>query len=341
MRDIQYLTYQDQYALILEELLFSPYKTVESRNGKINSVFKRDISVDLTKEFPLMEIKWLKFSNILKELLWFYYGKSNIKELIENNCNIWNDDAYKYYNRKYVPLGCPEITKESFIIKTLNGERFRLGVNEYYVYGDMDRVYGVQWRDFNGKTDQISNVIETLKTNPESRRMVVTAHNPSDIEDNNVGLPSCHNMFQLYTIPISDDERYELYYNKTNKRTTNESDLDKENIPRYYVNIWFNLRSNDWFLGQPYNMASYSILLYMIAQEVNMIPKFVESSIIDCHLYTEHIKPSKKWLERYANMKINSESTLCKSNLIMDVDFNKIRIDNYNPQSYIKAKLLT
>lgn len=339
-------SYQEQYVEILENLLNFPDKKIKSRIGDVSSRFGETIRVELQREFPLMELKKIKFSNVLHELLWFINRDTNIKYLVDNDCNIWNDDAYRYYLEKtnkyiknYSLFKHPIFSKEEFIEKIKNGE---------YGYGEMDRIYGKQWREFNGKTDQLMNCINTLKTNPDDRRMIVTAHNPTDIENNVVGLPSCHNMFQFYTVPMTRDERL-FYYHYSDKYvivSENDDDevLDIRDVPKYKLNIWFNLRSNDFFLGNPYNIASYALLCHIVGNFVNMIPNQLVCNIVDCHLYDEHKNAAVELLDRYSD-----DSTYCKSELLIkrnlesinDISFNDFKLINYNPQSYIKAKLLT
>ena len=371
-------SYQVQYADILDKLINEPRKKRPSRIGNIRSNFVELMRVDLTKEFPLMDLKKIKFSNILHELLWFIHGDTHIKYLIDNGCNIWTDDAYRYYceqlTRKredYVELygdnpnlagKTPDdlfnpISKEKFIKLAINGK----GENHY---GELDRVYGKQWREFNGKTDQLQKCINTLMTNPDDRRMIVSAHNPTDIEDEIVGLPSCHNMFQFYTIPLTFEERLKIKEEKypidTDDLDTEEK-LDRYKIPKFYLCTWFNIRSNDFFLGQPYNMASYALLTHIVANVVNMIPKEVVCTAIDCHLYEAHIDASEKYLKRFEKIMNDnhifgrgikttpSDVTYCKSKLhikrdlksIDDVTADDIKLIDYNPQSFIKAPLLT
>lgn len=362
-------SYQSQYASILQNLISSPRKKTSSRIGDIHSNFVEQIRVDLTKEFPLMDIKKLKFSNILHELLWFIKGDTNIKYLIENDCHIWTDDAFRYYKEKYSPCRVNssngqlplemEISKEDFVEKVLEGAKI-YNADGVYTYGDLDRVYGLQWRKFNGQTDQLQNCINTLKTNPSDRRMIVTAHNPTDIENRVVGLPSCHNYFQFYTEPISDETRLEMAKPLYGDLTIEE--LDEYIIPKYYLNVYVNIRSNDWFLGQPYNMPSYALLLMMVGRVVGMIPKEIVMNAVDAHLYTAHIEAAQKWLDRYYQILDDnnvgetgveltpSDVTFCKSGVrfktaaprsIDDFTFEDFELLNYFPQSYIYAPLLT
>jgi thymidylate synthase len=294
-------------------------------------------------------------------------GDTNIKYLIENKCNIWTDDAYRYYKEKYsvekfrkneinyngnqmkLPYNY-DLSKERFIEKVLDEDYIQIyepsQKNNWnydherddkldYIFGDLDRIYGQQWRNFNGKTDQLQNCINTLLSNPDDRRMIVTAHNPTDIEDENVGLPSCHNYFQFYTVLNEDGSR----------------DLS----------TFVNIRSNDWFLGQPYNMAQYALLTHIIANIVGMgVGELVVNSV-DAHLYHAHFDAAKIWMGRFE--KIGNDhpaygeqgvhvdpyemwgcNAKLKLNHLDDIDnikFEDIEITDYESLGFIKASLLT
>ena len=228
--------------------------------------------------------------------------------------------------------------------------------------GELDKIYGYNWRKFNDKTDQLQNCINTLIKNPDDRRMIVTAYNPTDIENDIVGLPACHNMFQFHTTPLSFDQRHNIYSERNNNMRLNFDSIervtklfDELEIPKFYINIWFNIRSNDFFLGQPYNMASYALLLHIIGNIVNMIPREIVCTAIDCHLYEAHIPAAIEWLKRYDHLSKNNNFSIdlnnawCQSKLnikrklisIDDINANDIELINYEPQSYIKAPLLT
>ena len=381
-------SYQQQYYNITKRIIEQPHKVGETRIGTANSRFCEVLRINLTKEFPIMDIKWIKFSNVVHELLWMVRGETNIKYLIENDCHIWTDDAYRYYKEKYshvtkrntrvngftkqIPINFDdEITKEEFVEKVLNVEHLPSRNGLSYVFGDMDNIYGYQWRSFNGETDQLQNVIDTLKTNPDDRRMIIIGHNPDDLEREIVGLPACHNYMQFYTTT-----------NKEGKRV---------------LNTFCNIRSNDWFLGQPYNVVQYALLTHMIAQVVEMEVGELVINAVDAHLYHEHFEPAKIWLERFEkigsktfvidignkseieiekqiaelvrkykkrtepinedlfipvreNENVNVlDGTYCKAKLtvnneirnIDDFKFEDFKLTNYNPQPYIKAKLLT
>jgi thymidylate synthase len=355
-------SYQAQYADILSRLINSPLKKRPSRIGNTQSNFVEIIRVDLQKEFPLMDLKKIKFSNIVHELLWFIHGDTHIKYLLDNECGIWTDDAYRYYkekvdkhNKANTMFPAEVISKEDFI---------KSAQKDSPIHGELDRVYGKQWREFNGKTDQLQNSINTLIKNPDDRRMIVSAHNPSDLEDEIVGLPSCHNMFQFYTVPLSFEERRAIAYENFPelKMLWQEKQLDEHDIPKFYLNVWFNIRSNDFFLGQPYNMPSYALLCHIVANIVNMIPSQVVCTAIDCHLYEAHIPAAQEFLHRYHQIlednhigetgieQTASDVTYCQSKLrftrqpitsIDSITADDIELVDYNPQSYIKAPLLT
>lgn len=390
--------YQVQYYETLVDLLTNPDKEVKTRVGTARSKFSEKMKIDLRKEFPLMDIKHTSFKNILVELVWFIQGDTNIKFLVDNGCNIWNDDAYRWYNEKYVPLGAPTVDKETFIEKVKAGETCQIhgehpimkdmsggkfSITGIYTYGDLDIVYGRQWRKFGGKVDQLLEVIKKLKKDPDDRRMIITAHNPADIADGNVGLPSCHNYMQFYTQPMSLNQRVQyaiennmmtpelqtladtyVFY-KFGKRKLEitadtlsdiSSQLTSAGVPDRYISVLVNIRSNDFFLGNPYNIASYALLLSMVGQCVGMVPMTLSCEMVDCHLYTAHIDAASEWINRFEermNVLVDgvdgNDLLYCKAKLklnptIKDIDLFGLfdcGVENYEPQGKITAPLLT
>jgi thymidylate synthase len=268
-------SYQSQYADITRRLIESPKKIGDSRIGKINSNFVETLRIDLEKEFPIMDIKWIKFSNVVHELLWMLRGDTNPKYLIENGCHIWTDDAYRYYKDEYSPHknDDEEITKEEFVKKILNFGYLPSHNGISYLYGNLDKIYGYQWRSFNDQTDQVQNVLDKLKENPDDRRMIIIAHNPTDLENGEVGLPSCHNYMSFYT-RVGEDGRRKL-------------------------STYCNIRSNDWFLGQPYNVIQYALITHIFAKLSDMDVDELVINAVDAHLYHIHFEPAKIWLDRY------------------------------------------
>ncbi len=393
--------YQISYYFALKNLIDNYDKKVQTRVGVARSLFSEKMKIDLKEEFPLMEVKQLSFKNIVVELLWFLKGDTNIKYLIENKCNIWNDDAFRWYNEKYVPKGAPSMTKEEFLEKVKNGEKYDFTISKSvaveanfgyeqtlldhtYTYGDLDIVYGRQWRNFGGKVDQIVQIINKLKSDPDDRRMILLGHNPADIADGNVGLPACHNYAQFYTQPMPFQERIKIakqrdllegelldFANKYVFYTDFEGDkmtitkevidqinvlLDNLGIEKRYLSTFLTIRSNDFFLGNPYNVASYAILTYLIAQCVNMKANTLSVEMVDCHLYEDHIDAAQEWLARFdefMNTEANSENintvALCKSKLLVTADKRDIDsfvLEDFNVEGYshggkIVAPLLT
>jgi len=339
-------SYQSQYYTITNDIIYNPTKIGKSRVGNINSRFSEQIRIDLTKEFPLMDIKKIKFSNVLHELLWMIRGDTNIKYLVDNNCHIWDDDAYRYYIEKYAKwerfkdpslhLSEEPLSKEDFIQAVKEHKKLNIysaNPSTYY-YGDLDRIYGYNFRKFNGKTDQLLNSIIKLKSNPDDRRMLINLHNPTDIEDNKVGLPACHNYINFYTIPTDTKRK---------------------------LNCFVNIRSNDFALGNPYNVVQYTLLVHIIAKLTDMIPNELVINAVDCHIYHEHFEGMKEWIKRYSKTypvitkerdniyNVNYNNAYCKAKLkingeqqnLEDFKAEDFEIIDYNPQPYIKMKLLT
>lgn len=399
--------YQIQYYETLTELLTNPDKEVKTRVGDAKSRFSEKMKIDLRHEFPLMDIKQTSFKNIYVELLWFIAGNTNIKFLVDNKCFIWNDDAFRWYNEKYVPLGAPKLEKDVWLEKVKTNEKiyldhslsdekhcyskeehkslpdwFRLSPSlKLHTYGDLDIVYGRQWRAFGGKVDQLANVISKLKTDPDDRRMIITAHNPADIADGNVGLPSCHNYMQFYTQPIELNQRvqyavannlmtaelqeladkYVFYkFGKRKIEVTNEMlssinlKLDEVGVPRRYISVLVNIRSNDFFLGNPYNIASYGLLVSMIGQCVNMIPLTLSCEMVDCHLYETHVQPANEWIKRFEELIADTKNNdldrfYCDAKLKINPSIKEIdkftlqdcSVENYESLGKIEAQLLT
>jgi len=252
-------SYQSQYADIIRRLINSPKKIGDSRIGKINSNFAETMRIDLTKEFPIMDIKWIKFSNVVHELLWMLRGETNIKYLIENDCHIWTDD-YVRWNKEnfceYKKLSLPfEQTKKEIVEDILKNR-----VVEGHKYGDMCKIYGHQWRRFNGQTDQIQNVLNKLKTNPDDRRMIIIGHNPTDLENNEVGLPSCFTEEMVVRnndgeyIKISDISKNDFVLDKNNNyelvtdKSKTKYDGDILEIRTFFNNEPINTTPNHPFL---------------------------------------------------------------------------------------------
>jgi thymidylate synthase len=257
------------------------------------SVFGRQIRHDMKLGFPLLTTKKMPFKTIATELLWFLSGNTNIKFLVENGCNIWNGDAIKNYEKHNGEIDWgPFITKEEAFVESMKDEEFAKK------WGDLGPVYGAQWKKWSKfdyhygsisgdlSIDQIADLIKELKANPDSRRLMVNAWNVGDLEE--MTLPPCHYGFQIYTRELKEYERFHLALD----------DVNNPNIPTRAISLMWNQRSVDTFLGLPFNIASYGLLLEIIAKAVNMVPDQLIGNLGDVHLYSNHIEQAKEQLTR-------------------------------------------
>jgi len=301
-------TIDERYQELLQTILdFGKDKKDRTGTGT-KSIFGYTIRWDMSQGFPLLTTKRMPMKTIATELKWFLKGDTNIKYLVDNNCNIWNGDAYKNFLIKSVPHDHQE-TKEEFINKIKTDTEFATK------WGELGPIYGKQWRRWveefehidgvsymrwNG-IDQIKNLINELKTNPDSRRLMVSAWNVGEL--NQMTLPPCHYGFQIYTKELSFHERWALYsdkpYDGNGLGMINTLDfMDDNEIPTRSISLMWNQRSVDTFLGLPFNIASYALLLKLIAHEVNMVPDQLIGNLGDVHLYKNHIEQAKEQLER-------------------------------------------
>jgi thymidylate synthase len=259
-------TIDERYQELLQTIL-DYGKDKKDRTGTgTKSIFGYTIRWDMTQGFPLLTTKKMPMKTIATELKWFLKGDTNIKYLHDNNCHIWDGD-YKKSGR---------------------------------TDGDLGPIYGKQWRDWNGE-DQIKNLINELKIDPDSRRLMVSAWNVGELDK--MTLPPCHYGFQIYTKELSFHERWALYsdepYDGNGLGMINTLDfMDDNEIPTRSISLMWNQRSVDTFLGLPFNIASYALLLKIIAHEVNMIPDQLIGNLGDVHLYKNHIEQAKEQLER-------------------------------------------
>jgi thymidylate synthase len=297
-----------QYTALLQDILDNGV-TKQTRNGGTISVFGRQIRHKMSDGFPLLTTKKLHFKSIVVELLWFLRGDTNIKYLVDNNCHIWDGDAYKRYVKHWEPNieyidNKPILTQEEFINKIKTDDEFAKK------WGELGPVYGKQWRswecnyttdgaDYNSyndwnEIDQIANSINLLKTDPDSRRNRVNAWNVGELDQ--MVLPPCHTDFQFYTRELSHKERCDLFgHNDSLDRDYSYSKwLDDNGYPKRAISLMWNQRSVDTFLGLPFNIASYGLLLEIIAKSVNMIPDELIGNLGDVHLYSNHIEQAKE-----------------------------------------------
>jgi len=288
-----------QYQSLLQYILnYGTKKTDRTGTGTI-SVFGRQIRHSMKEGFPLITSKKMAFKTMVTELIWFLRSDTNIKFLVDNNCHIWDGDAFKFYISKTNEYkGDWPDTMEEFINKIKTDDEFAKK------WGELGKIYGFQWRKWGENTtiqtkgiDQISNLINDLKTNPDSRRLIVSAWNPSDLPHQ--VLPPCHYGFQVYTRELSWKERWEHYLHTTNsEKCLSEVELDKINYPTRAISLMWNQRSCDVPLGIPANILSYGLLLMMLAKQVNMVPDELIGNLGDCHIYLNQVEGVKEQLTR-------------------------------------------
>ena len=269
-----------QYTELLQSILDYGVEKSDRTGTGTKSIFGYTIRHNMKDGFPLLTTKKMPFKTIVTELLWFLRGDTNIKYLVDNNCHIWDGDAYKNYTSTTEhPLSIMEF------IDTIKNDSLRAKT-----LGELGPIYGKQWRRWEWNTwpgyqpahtqriDQIANLINDLKTNPDSRRLMVTAWNPGELDK--MTLPPCHYGFQVYT-----------------RKTTREEKITNPGKYRAISLMW-NQRSVDTFLGLPFNIASYGLLLEIIAKAVNMVPDQLIGNLGDTHLYLNHIEQAKEQIGR-------------------------------------------
>tara|TARA_R110000751_G_scaffold1251_2_gene4808 strand:+ start:1481 stop:2527 length:1047 start_codon:yes stop_codon:yes gene_type:complete len=293
---------EHDYLRLLKDILDNGVEKQDRTGTGTLSIFGWQIRHKMSEGFPLLTTKKMYWKGIIVELLWFLRGDTNIKYLVDNDCHIWDGDAYKNYlskinNGRIYPS---TFTKEEFINKIKTNDEFTKK------WGDLGPVYGKQWRGWKGysnedwdapDTDQISNLIEQLKTNPDSRRLMVNAWNVGELDQ--MTLPPCHYGFQVYTRELKIQERMDWLNKKNNTdERYRTSTLDGLNAPTRAISLMWNQRSVDTFLGLPFNISSYGLLLEIIAKEVNMVPDELIGNLGDVHLYKNHIEQAKEQLTR-------------------------------------------
>jgi thymidylate synthase len=316
-------TLDKKYQDLLQDILDNGvHKSDRTGTGTI-SVFGRQIRHNMRQGFPILTTKKVAWKGVTSELLWFLTGQTNISFLLKHNNHIWDGDAYKRYKTTYDIESregtngleqlhmLSDLTKEQFI------ERIQTDKEFAKKWGDLGPIYGKQWRKWNGvnylnresnnmstpKIDQIDNLINELKTNPDSRRLMVNAWNVGELDQ--MVLPPCHYGFQVYTRELSLEERAKwLQDNKGYDLLVGNLDHDhirevvENESPTRAISLMWNQRSVDTFLGLPFNIASYGLLLEIIAKEVNMVPDELIGNLGDVHLYSNHIEQAKEQISR-------------------------------------------
>lgn len=318
--------YQDLLKTILE---FGIEKRDRTGVGT-KSIFGYTIRHNMQEGFPALTTKKLFFKGVVGELIWFLRGDTNLRYLLENDIHIWTGDAYKKYEKWFESLqqriANPQTSGDrdaaQFVdasqMKKLTMEEFESeilsNVDFNQEFGNLGPIYGKQWRDWfhgnwwmNGSRpmttekhiDQIADAIKTLKENPDSRRIIVSAWNVGEIDS--MTLPPCHSFFQFYTRELTLEERVQ-YGNRNNMwrlgQTISELHCDALRIPKRAVSLMWYQRSVDTLLGLPFNIASYGLLLEIIGKMVNMMPDQLIGNLGDTHLYLNHLEQAKEQIGR-------------------------------------------
>ena len=314
-----------QYQALLQDILDNGVTKSDRTGTGTISVFGRQIRHKMSDGFPLLTTKKMPFKTIVTELLWFLRGDTNIKFLVDNGCHIWDGDAYKNYE-KIVKRSIDKATEDGILRESndynlLSKETFieRIKTDDKFAkkWGDLGPIYGKQWRSWEitkttklhnnpsnifpgnkevtfGYVDQIQNLINDLKTNPDSRRLMVNAWNVGELDQ--MVLPPCHYGFQVYTRELSESERIKTFEPHVTLNTHQE--CDNIGLPKRAISLMWNQRSVDTFLGLPFNITSYGLLLEIIAKAVNMVPDELIGNLGDVHLYSNHIEQAKEQIGR-------------------------------------------
>ena len=293
-----------QYLELLDKICREGVVRGDRTGTGTKGIFGYQMRFDLSEGFPLVTTKKLFLKGVIYELLWFLRGDTNIKYLVENGVHIWDSDAFRYYNELCIKHGVLPVDMDTFLSA--------VGVEspiDGYRFGDLNNVYGYQWRSWptgdGGAIDQIKKVVETIKTNPNSRRMIVSAWNVADVDS--MALPPCHTMFQFF-------------------------------VAEGKLSCQLYQRSGDTFLGVPFNIASYALLTMMIAKECGLEAGEFIHTLGDAHLYLNHQEQAEEQLSReprqlpkmYLNPDVKS---------IFDYKYEDFTLEGYDPHPAIKAPL--
>ena len=371
------------YQALLQDILDNGVKKEDRTGTGTISVFGRTIRHKMSDGFPLLTTKKMAWKGIVSELIWFLQGRTDLRYLLEHNNHIWVGDAYKKYENglrfaRKMQSGMsnvdgPEwepISKEEFIEKIKTDDEFNKK------WGDLGPIYGKQWRNWNGDKewkgvqpipgfyitpgyDQIANLINDLKNNPDSRRLMVNAWNVAEIDQ--MTLPPCHYGFQCYTRELTFEERLNLITIETDTKSIisyceNPSDeflkgqitamLEHYNIPTRAISLSWNQRSVDTLLGLPFNIASYGLLLEILAKICNMVPDELIGNLGDTHLYSNHLDQAREQIGRSSfelpKLVHGKTETFWKSfdvTLFGHLDPIDFTLENYQSHPSIKASL--
>lgn len=347
------------YLDLLQDIMDNGVQKGDRTGTGTRSIFGRQIRHDMSLGFPLLTTKAIKFQNIKSELAWFLSGSSDIRELWKRKCYIWDGDWYKNYKKDKVNVRSLKEMRKLGISSLEDNGGLKQNWNGFdKSIWNLGPIYGSQWRKWksdeiesfsdeskiyengNYKTryrnktiDQIKILLKDLEHNPDSRRMLVNAWNVGEL--NKMTLPPCHYGFQVYTRELSFEERKGLYKPEIHLNILTHKDLDALNAPKRSISLTWIQRSVDTPLGLPYNIASYALLLEMLASEFNMVPGELIGQLGDVHIYNNQIDGVLEQLKRKPGTlpTIEIQDGIQSS---LSIDSDDVRLINYNHQPSIE-----
>ena len=338
-----------QYLKFLKYILDNGVvKSDRTGTGTI-SVFDYTMKFDMSEGFPLLTSKKMYVRGIFQELIWFLKGDTNIKYLVDNDVHIWNGDAIKNYEKHNGEINWgPFITKEEVFVDMIKNDR-----KFAEKWGELGPVYGKQWRNWSvsgeysdgvyyskdQNIDQIANLIKDLKTNPDSRRLMVLAWNVGELDQ--MVLPPCHYGFQCYTQVMNKEERIKYFCDSLEKHISYGEDftmdrLDELNVPKRKISLKWTQRSCDVPLGIPYNIASYGLLLHLLSRETNMVPNELIFSGGDCHIYLNQVDGVE---EQLRNKTFSLPKLKLTNTSIDELKYEDIQVVDYKSSPTVKFPL--
>ena len=340
-----------QYLALMQDILDNGVVKKDRTGVGTLSVFGRQLRFDLKEGFPLVTTKKVHLKSIIHELLWFLNGDTNVKYLQENGVKIWNEWSDEEGNLGPVYGKQWREWRDCKVVECHDVGRTQQLMQRGYKYIGNMKEDGTTYLVYEKAHDQISKVIQQLREDPDSRRIIVSAWNVSDLDD--MALNPCHNYFQFYTTEMPLLERLDWYeVNEPEKFASapliNHEDiddeerlhetLDREGIPRRKLSCFYMMRSNDYLLGAPFNIASYALLTHMIAQQLNMVPDELVYSGVDVHLYSNHLEQAKLQLTRepYPLPKLVIKR---KPDSIFDYKYEDFELVGYQSHDTIKAPI--
>ena len=333
-----------QYLALMQDILDNGVVKKDRTGVGTLSVFGRQLRFDLKEGFPLVTTKKVHLKSIIHELLWFLNGDTNVKYLQENGVRIWNEWANEEGNLGPVYGKQWREWRDCKVVECHDVGRTQQLMQRGYKYIGNMKEDGTTYLVYEKPHDQISKVIQQLREDPDSRRNIVSAWNVADLDD--MALSPCHNYFQFYTTEMTVLERLNWFEENEPEKFANASlsndekvlheTLDREGVPRRKLSCFYMMRSNDYLLGAPFNIASYALLTYMVAQQLNMVPDELVYSGVDVHLYSNHLEQAKLQLTRepYTLPKLVIKR---KPDSIFDYKYEDFELVGYQAHPHIAA----